>query len=116
MNLTQIAFLFFAAIASGGLLMAGMIVGKMKIPSFVGPAHGLGGLAAVALLFAANLLGEGTPDRAWWALVVFTAGLVGGLLFFRVLFRNAAPLYLVAGHGSAAALGLWLLYPVAFGG
>lgn len=116
MSLTQIAFLFFAAIAAGGLGLAGMIVAKMKIPAFFGPAHGLGGLAATALLFVANLLGDATPDRAWWALVVFTAGLVGGLLFFRVLFKNAAPLYLIAGHGSVAVLGLWLLYPVAFAG
>lgn len=114
MSLTQIAFLFFAAIAAGGLLMAGIIVAKRKVPSFLPPLHGLGGLGAVAVLFAANLMGEATPDRAWWALVVFTAGLVGGLLFFRVLFKNAAPLLLVAGHGSLAVLGLWLLYPVAF--
>lgn len=116
MSLIQIAFLFFCAIAAGGLLMAGMILGKMKIPAFLGPAHGLGGLAAVAVLFTANLQGVATPDRAWWALAVFTAGLVGGLLFFRVLFKNAAPILLVAGHGSLAVLGLWLLYPVAFAG
>lgn len=114
MNLTQIAFLLFAAIAGGGLLMAGMIIGKFRIPAFLGPAHGLGGLAATALLFAANLQGEATPERAWWALGVFAAGLVGGLLFFRVLFKNAAPLFLVAGHGSLAGIGLYLLYPLAF--
>lgn len=116
MSLTQIAFLFLAAIAAGGLTIAALIVAKVKLPAFFGPAHGLGGLAAVGLLFAANLLGDATPDRAWWALVVFTGGLVGGLLFFRVLFKNAAPLYLIAGHGSVAVLGLWLLYPVAFAG
>ncbi|MGQ0622534.1 MAG: hypothetical protein ACT4QA_21945 [Panacagrimonas sp.] len=114
LSLIQIAFLFFAAIAAGGLLMAGMIVGKIKIPGFLGPAHGLGGLAALAFLFYVNLQSDATPDRAWWALGVFTAGLIGGLLFFRVLYKNAAPLFLVAGHGSVAALGLWLLYPVAF--
>ena len=114
MGLTQVAFLLFAAIAAGGLLMAGMIIGKFRIPAFLGPAHGLGGLAALAVLFAANLQGEATPERAWWALGVFAAGLVGGLLFFRVLFKNAAPLFLVAGHGSVAVLGLYLLYPLAF--
>lgn len=114
MNLTQIAFLLFAAIAAGGLMMAAMILGKMRIPAFLGPAHGLGGLAAVAVLAAANLLGDSTPERAWWALGVFTAGLVGGLIFFRVLFKHSAPLFLVAGHGSVAALGLFLLYPLAF--
>lgn len=114
MSLIQIAFFFFAAIAAGGLLMAGMMLGKVKIPSFLGPAHGLGGLAALAVLFTANLQAEATPDRAWWALVVFAGGLVGGLLFFRVLFKNQAPMFLVAGHGSVAALGLFLLFPVAF--
>lgn len=116
MNLIQISFLFFGAIAAGGILMTVMILGKVKIPSFLGPAHGLGGLAAIALLFYVNLQGDATPDRAWWALGVFTAGFVGGVLFFRVLFKNAAPLFLVLGHGSVAVLGLWLLYPVAFAG
>lgn len=114
MSLTQIAFFFFAAIAAGGLLMAGMILGKIRIPAFLGPAHGVGGLAALAVLLVANLQGEATPERAWWALGVFAAGFSGGLLFFRVLFRNAAPILLVAGHGSVAAVGLYLLYGVAF--
>lgn len=115
MSLLQIAFLFFAAIAAGGLLMAAMIVFKARIPSYFGPAHGIGGLAALALLFFANLqLGDATPPNAWWALGVFAAGLIGGLLFFRVLFKQTAPLWLVAGHGSVAALGLYLLYGVAF--
>lgn len=116
MNLTQIAFLLFAAIAAGGLLMGAMILGKLRIPAFLGPAHGLGGLVALAVLAAANLQGEATPERAWWALGVFAAGFVGGLLFFRVLFKQSAPLILVAGHGSVAALGLFLLLGVAFPG
>jgi hypothetical protein len=114
MNLTQIAFIFLTAIALGGIGMATMILFKVKFPAFFGPAHGLGGLAAVATLFAANLTAAATPERAWWALIVFSAGLVGGLLIFRVLFKNSAPLFLIAGHGSIAWLGLWLLYPVAF--
>jgi hypothetical protein len=115
MSLLQIAFLFFAAIAAGGVLMALMILFKAKVPSFFPPAHGIGGLAAVGLLFFANLqLGDATPTNAWWALGVFTAGLIGGLLFFRVLFKQSAPLWLIAGHGSVAAVGLYLLYGVAF--
>lgn len=116
LNLTQIAFILFAAIAAGGLTMAGMIVAKMSIPSFMGAGHGLGGLAALGVLFAANLKGgDATPALAWWALVVFLGGLIGGLLFFRVLFKNA-PLGLVAAHGSVGAVGLFLLYGPAFGG
>lgn len=114
MDLTKIAFLLFAAIAAGGLGMAALIAFKLRFPAFLGAAHGLGGLAALALLFAANLMNPDAPERAWWALGVLTAGLVGGLIFFRVLFRDHAPLWLVAGHGSVALFGLWLLYPVVF--
>lgn len=110
MSLHQIAFLLFAAIAAGGLTMAGLIAAGIRIPSFMGPGHGLGGLAAAGTLLFANLRGgEATPVQAWWALVVFTAGLIGGLLLFRVLFKNRTPLALVAVHGSAGALGLYLL-------
>ena len=55
MSLTQWAFILFAAIAAGGLTMATMIAAKVKVPSFFPPAHGLGGLAAIGLLLAANL-------------------------------------------------------------
>jgi hypothetical protein len=92
-----------------------VIVFKATVPSFFPPAHGIGGLAALALLFIANLrLGEATPASAWWALGVLTAGLIGGLLFFRVLFKQTAPLWLIAGHGSVAGVGLYLLYGAAF--
>ena len=115
MSLLQIAFFFFAAIAAGGVLMALLIVFKVKLPSYFSPAHGIGGLAALALLFFANLrLGDATPESAWWALGVFTAGLIGGLLFFRVLFKQSAPLWLIAGHGSLGIVGLYLLYGAAF--
>jgi len=112
-TLTQIAFLLFAAIAAGGLTMGAIIAFGKSPPSFMGVGHGLGGLAACATLFVANLQGgDATPDMAWWALIVFTSGLIGGLLLFRVLFKGATPLFLVAGHGSIAALGLYLLYPL----
>jgi len=115
MSHIQIAFLFFAAIAAGGLLMAAMILAKLRIPSFIPVGHGLGGLAALGYLFWVNLQGgDATPDLAWWSLIVFTGGFVGGLLFFRVLFKQSAPLFVIAGHASVAALGLYLLYGVAF--
>ncbi len=113
MSFTQIAFLLFAAIAAGGLTMAAIIAFGKSPPSFMGPGHGIGGLAACGLLFYANLQGgDATPEAAWWALIVFVSGLAGGLLLFRVLFKGATPLILIAGHGSVAALGLYLLYPL----
>jgi hypothetical protein len=116
-SLLQIAFLMFAAIAAGGLSLAGMIATNLRIPGFMGAGHGLGGLAALATLFAACLQGgDATPERAWWALVVFLGGLIGGLLLFRVLFAKKTPLALVAVHGSVGALGLYLLYGPTFGG
>lgn len=115
MSLLQIAFYFFAAIAAGGLSIAAMFAIGIKVPSFVGPGHGLGGLAALATLFYANLKGgDATPDLAWWALVVFLGGFIGGILLFRVLFKGAAPMALVAVHGSVGSLGLYLLYSAAF--
>ncbi len=115
MPLLQIAFYFFAAIAAGGATMAAMIAIGLKIPSFMGPGHGLGGLAALGTLFYANLHGgDATPTLAWWALVVLLGGLIGGLLLFRVLFKDRTPLALVAVHGSAGSLGLYLLYGAAF--
>lgn len=114
MSTIQIAFVLFAAIAAGGLLLAGLIAAKAPFPGFFGPAHGIGALVALAVLLYANITGDATPDRAWWAFGVFAAGLVGGFTLFRVLFRKRAPLWMIAGHGSLGAVGLYLLYGAAF--
>jgi hypothetical protein len=114
MTLTQIAFWAFAAIASGGLLMTVLILLDVRWPSILPIGHGLGGLTALGILFTANLKGgSATPDRAWWALAVFTTGLVGGVVLFRILFKDKATLPLALMHGSLGAIGLWLLYGVA---
>jgi hypothetical protein len=113
MTLTQIAFVMFALVAGGGVLMVGMIVAKQKIPALIHTGHGLFGLAALAVLFAANLHGANTPPQAWWALGVFASGLVGGLTLFRVLFAGRPTLLLALMHGSLGAVGLYLLYAVA---
>lgn len=116
MTLLQIAFWAFAAIAAGGLSMALLIASRIGVPSLLASGHGLAALAALALLFGANLHGgEQTPALAWWALAVLLSGLIGGLLLFRVLFVRRTPLALVAVHGSAGALGLYLLYSAAYG-
>lgn len=115
MNLLQIAFYAFAAIAAGGAGLTLLVALKVRFPSLLGMGHGLGALACLALLFYADLQGgDATPPLAWWALGVFTAGMTGGLLLFRVLFKDRATLPLALMHGSAGALGLFLLYQAAF--
>lgn len=114
MTLQQLAFVLFAAIALGGLLMAGLIVARIQVPRLLGPLHGIGGLAGVALLLVANLRHAPASPLSWWALAAFTAGLCGGLLFFVVLFPKRTPLPLMAGHGGLALAGLYLLYRAAF--
>lgn len=111
MNLTQIAFVVFAAIAAGGSMLLAAAVFGVRVPRFIGPAHGLGGLAAMALLLVANLVAAAS-GRAWWAFAVFALGLLGGAVLFR--FGGAPPARLAALHGAAAAIGLYLLYGVAF--
>ncbi|AXQ31089.1 hypothetical protein D0B54_21470 [Solimonas sp. K1W22B-7] len=114
MTLTQISLAAFVAVASGGLLLASLIALKKRIPAFLATAHGLGGLAALALLFTAALRGqEATPALTWWALVVLLSGFVGGMLLFRVVFRHRATLPLAALHGGIGAVGIYLLYRVA---
>ena len=115
MSLYQIAFYLFAAIAAGGLFITALVAFKVNFPSFIGTAHGLGGLAALGVLFYADLKGEhSTPPLAWWALIVFLGGFIGGMTLFRIIFRNRATVPLALTHGSAGALGLYLLYRAAF--
>lgn len=115
MTMTRLAFWLFAAVASGGLLMTLAIALKVSFPRGIGAIHGLAGLGAMCVLFAANLRGEAaTPEAAWWALGVFTGGFVGGVSLFRVIFRDRATLPLIALHASAGSAGLYLLYLAAF--
>lgn len=115
MSYQQDLVFFFAAVAAGGLLMAGLLAAKRPIPNLISTGHGLAGLVAVALLFVVNLKGrEQTPDLSWWALGVLASGMVGGLLLFRVIFKNRATLPLAAMHGSLGLVGIYLLYRVAF--
>jgi hypothetical protein len=114
MTLEQLAFVFFAAVALGGALMSGLIAAKLRVPRGLAPLHGLGGLAGVGLLLTANLSHAAATPRAWLALGVFAAGLAGGVLFFAILFPKRTPLPLIAAHGSLGAIGLYLLYRVAF--
>ena len=115
MTLSQWSLVPFVAVAGGGLLMAALIAAKARIPRLLSDGHGLAGLAALGFLFAVNLHGrESTPATAWWSLGVFLGGFVGGLLLFRVIFRNRASLPLVGLHASVGVAGLYLLYRAAF--
>lgn len=115
MSALQLLFWVFAAIAAGGLGIATLSLAGMQLPAVVRSGHGMAALFTVAALFVVNLLGEAaTPVNAWWALGVLLAGLIGGLLFFKVLVRGKPPAWLMFGHGSVGALGVYLLYTAAY--
>lgn len=112
-----LVFVYFSSVASAGLGLGCMRAAKLRLPSWLGTVHGLAGLLGVGGFFVINLLQSDAgsfDNRAWWALVAFSTGLFGGLIFFRVLFRQQFSSLAVAAHGAMAALGLYLLYPVSF--
>ena len=116
MSLEKWAFVLLAAVASGGALMSLLMLVRARVPRSLATAHGLAGLFAVAFLFVVNLLGgQATAARSWWALIVFVGGFFGGLMLFRVVFKQHAPLPVALLHGSLGAVGLALLYAPAFG-
>lgn len=110
----QIAFALCAMGAIGGLSLALLGAGGLRLPAFMGMVHGLSGLAGIALLFVLNLRGEeATPAAAWQALILLVLAMLGGLVVLRTLYHGRPPLVLALSHGAIAALGLWLLWPVA---
>lgn len=113
--LTIIAFVLFIGAAAGGLFMTLRLSGGHDVPAFLGKGHGMAALAALVLLFLANLLGrDATPAVAWWAFVVLLAGFVGGITVIAQVFQHKPPLWFAAAHGSLAVVGLYLLSGVAF--
>jgi hypothetical protein len=103
------AFVILSLVAAGGLLMLGILLARLPIPSLLGALHGLGGLIGVAALYVA-FSRTGFVDKALWPLGFLTAALVGGVVLFKLLFKQARPLVFVLGHGGLAATGLYLLY------
>lgn len=109
----QVFFWIFATIGLGGLCLGLARISGRPLGHRVASLHGIAGLFAIGALFLANLnLAQGA--LAWWVLMVFTGALVGGLVFFRVLFQQGVPKYAMLAHGSVAALALCLLYQLAF--
>lgn len=115
MTVALIVFLMMSAVSFGGALLALLITFGMGAPRVLRMIHGLAAGAALVLLAVGNLVQE-TSSLAWWALGVWTAGLLGGLLFFRVLFPGRPPRLLMFAHGALGLTGLALLYPIAFSG
>lgn len=113
MTLAQFTFFMFAAVAAGGVLIAALAAVRIRVSPKLGAGHGLAALAALALLLLANLTGV-TGALAWWAFGVLAAGLVGGGLLFRVLFKGRPPMKMVGMHAGVGSLGLLLLYLSAF--
>lgn len=108
-----VAFWLMVGVALGGATLALTVFLGINVPRALRVVHGVGALLALAILGTANSIGP-THPLAWWAFGVWSAGLVGGVLFFRVLFPGRPPRMLVVGHGALGLIGLALLYPVAF--
>ncbi|MDN5862347.1 MAG: hypothetical protein L0H19_02750 [Salinisphaera sp.] len=113
--LHTLAFFLFAAAALGGAYMTVQIAKGAAVPASLGKGHGMAALAALVILFLANLLGrEATPALAWWAFIVFLAGFVGGITVIAQVFEHRPPLWFAALHGGLAVVGLILLFGTAF--
>lgn len=106
-SMPTIAFGLLALIAAGGLLMLGIVLSGNRIPKFLGVLHGLGGVVGVGLVWAALGVEKGLIPGA-----VLTAAMIGGIVFFKAIFKESRPLIFVVGHGALAGVGLYLLYRV----
>jgi len=108
-------FLYFASISLAGLSIAVIRMLKVSLPTWLGAVHGMAALFGLAAFFVVNLrFGDEGGSYAWWSLGIFSLGLIGGLIFFRVLFPKKAPIWTYAGHGMLAVIGLSFLYFPAF--
>lgn len=107
-----------AITALGGIIMALIrFSGKPTPPSWLAMLHGL--LAAAGLtLLAYACATMAVPGTAWWALLLFLAAAVGGVvlnLHFH-LREVALPIWLVLVHALVAVVAFVCLALAAFGG
>jgi hypothetical protein len=114
MNLLHTAFYFFALVAAGGLTIAVLIGARVQFPGLLPIGHGAAGFAALIFLLVTLMRTLETSGSAWWALAVFTAGFLGGVLMVWLKFPKNPPLLLIAGHGIVAGIGLYLLWAASF--
>jgi hypothetical protein len=103
------AFAILSPVAAGGVLMLWILLAGARIPSLLGALHGLGGLIGLAVLYVA-FSKTGFVAKSLWPLGLLTAALIGGVVLFKLVFRQSRPLLFVLGHGGLAAAGLYLLY------
>jgi hypothetical protein len=107
----QLAALFFALAALGGLTLAGIrISGVPRPPTWMALAHGaIAATALITLLYAAAT--QPLPTIAFVALGCFILAAAGGATIF-VLFHlreKPLPIPLVIGHGAIAVTAFVLL-------
>jgi hypothetical protein len=107
----QLAAVFFAIAALGGLALAGMrLSGTPRPPTWIALGHGaIAGTGLVALIYAAAT--QPLPTIALAALGCFVLAAAGGATIFFLFHLRAKPLPipLVLGHGAIAVTAFVLL-------
>jgi hypothetical protein len=107
----QLAAVFLALAALGGLTMAGIVAsGRPRPPTWLALGHGaIAATGLIALIYAA--LTQTLPTAAHIALGCFVLAALGGATIF-VLFhlrQKPLPMPLIIGHGTIAVAGFVLL-------
>lgn len=112
MTLLQCAFILLIAGAAGGAALTLLAIFRLGFPRWFGMAHGLLNFSGIVVLFTSNLTeGDVVASARWWAFAILTAALCGGVLFFRVFFRDRIPVAAAVLHGALALGGLYILAP-----
>jgi len=107
------ALALFALAALGGLVMAGLHLGRKSIPTALALAHGTAAAAGVLLLILSIVTGAAS-DTAKIALGVFLAAALGGLYLFSFQMQGKRlPTPMIFLHGSLAVIAFLLLISVA---
>jgi hypothetical protein len=107
----QLAAIFFALAALGGLTMAAIRAsGRPRPPTWMALGHGaIAAAGLVTLIYAA--LTQTLPTAAQIALGCFILAALGGAMIFLLFHLRGKPLpmLLIVGHGTIAVAGFVLL-------